>query len=74
MRQNSQANSPFSELASKKDDSNYEQVRGHVPKNLAMQFRLACTARKMDYSEGVEAALKHWLAHLEREEQAQKET
>lgn len=72
MFQNSQANPPSSELASKKDDSNYEQIRGHVPKDLAMQFRLACTARKLDYSQGVEAALRHWLTYLE--EQAQKET
>lgn len=61
----------FVDLASKKDDPNYEQVRGHVPKDLAMQFKLACTANRLDYSKGVEAALRLWLSHLEEDKQSQ---
>jgi hypothetical protein len=59
-------------LASKKDDPNYEQVRGHVPQDLAMRFRVACTLRKLDYSQGIETALEFWLAHLEENSSEEK--
>lgn len=61
-------------LVSKKDDPNYEPVRGHVPKDLAMQFRIACTVRKLDNSQGIQTALEFWLAHLEENEPSQEKS
>jgi hypothetical protein len=61
--------STVADLVSKKDDPNYEQVRGHVPKDLAMEFRLACTSHRLDYSQGIEAALRLLLSHLAEEKQ-----
>jgi hypothetical protein len=47
--------------ASKKSDPNYEEVRGHVPKNLARRFKALCTEKGIDYGSGLEAALEWWI-------------
>ena len=44
-------------LVGKKDDSGYEQVRGHVPKSLAKKFKQFCLDYDLDYSEGLEHVL-----------------
>jgi hypothetical protein len=53
----------------KKDDPNYSQVSGHVPKELALKFRIACTAKEITISDGLERALQIWL---EEESKAEK--
>lgn len=46
----------------KKDDPNYEQLRGHVPKALAKQFKQFCLDQEIDYSEGMERVLTAFFA------------
>jgi hypothetical protein len=41
----------------KKDDPTYEQIRGHVPKILARQFKQYCLDQEIDYSKGLEKIL-----------------
>lgn len=50
----------------KKDDSNYEQVRGHVPKQLARRFKQYCLDEDIDYSEGMEHILVSFFNDLDR--------
>jgi hypothetical protein len=45
----------------KKDDPNYSQVSGHVPKELALKFKVACTTKEITISEGLEKAISDWL-------------
>ena len=49
----------------KKDDSNYEQVRGHVPKQLSRQFKQYCLDEDIDYSEGLEQILAFFFSDEE---------
>lgn len=51
----------------KKDDMNYVQVRGHVPKAIAQQFKQFCLDKEIDYSEGLEQILTIFFATHERE-------
>lgn len=41
----------------KKDNLNYVQVRGHVPKAVARQFKQFCLDEEIDFSEGLEKIL-----------------
>ncbi len=52
----------------KKDDPNYSQVSGHVPKELALRFRIACTAKEITISEALEKALEVWLEQESKSE------
>ena len=51
---------------SKKNDPNYEEVRGHVPKSLARKFKGICVVQGFDYSEALEQALDLWVQHQEQ--------
>lgn len=51
----------------KKDDPNYAQVSGHVPKPVALKFKATCTMKEITISEALEQAILDWL---ENEEQA----
>ncbi len=55
----------FQELVSKKDDPNYVQAKGHIPKDLAQRFDLACVKYGFDKSQGLEAAIESFLEKLE---------
>ncbi|MEW6498637.1 MAG: hypothetical protein AB1589_39985 [Cyanobacteriota bacterium] len=51
----------------KKDDPNYQVVRGHVPKELAKRFKLFCVENEVDNSQGLENILaEHLLSADER--------
>jgi hypothetical protein len=50
----------------KKDDPNYEQVRAHVPKQLARRFKQYCLDEDIDYSEGLEKVLTSFFAEIDR--------
>ncbi len=50
------------EVASKRDDPNYQQVSGHIPKEMATEFKVACTRREVSHSDGLEQAIALWLA------------
>lgn len=46
----------------KKDDPKYDQVRGHVPKQLARRFKQYCLDEDIDYSEGIERILTSFFS------------
>ncbi|MGC1247749.1 MAG: hypothetical protein WA865_16155 [Spirulinaceae cyanobacterium] len=50
-------------MVTKRDDPNYAQVSGYVPKNLAIRFKIACTSKQTSQSEALEEAVKEWLIH-----------
>jgi len=52
-------------LVSKKDDPNYVQTKGHIPKDLAQRFDIACVKHGFDKSQGLEAAIECLLEKLE---------
>lgn len=52
-------------MATKRNDPNYAQVTGHIPKELSLKFRFACTAKGLDLSEGLEASISRWLEGFE---------
>ncbi len=45
----------------KKDDPSYEQLRGHVPKALARQFKQFCLDQELDYSKGLQQILEDFF-------------
>lgn len=57
-------------VATKRGDPNYSQVSGYVPKELALRFRVACTAKEMSQSDALEKALMLWLEHNEQTQKA----
>jgi hypothetical protein len=50
------------EVASKRDDPNFQQLSGHVPKEMATEFKVACTRKGVSHSDGLEQAIALWLA------------
>jgi hypothetical protein len=57
-------------LPGKKDDPNYAAIRGHIPKELQMKFKLWCLKNDVDNSEGMENLLKEYFEMKDREEEA----
>jgi hypothetical protein len=51
----------FSMAGGKRDDPNYLQVGGYVPRELGLQFKANCTLREMSQSEALEEAIQLWL-------------
>lgn len=49
------------EVASKRDDPDYQQISGHIPKELATEFKIACTRNGVSHSDGLEQAITIWL-------------
>lgn len=49
----------------KREDADYAQVSGYVPKKLALKFKAACTMRETTQSEALEKALEVWLKQSE---------
>jgi len=45
----------------KRDNPDYAQISGHIPKSLMKQFRIACTVEEITLSEGIEEAIRLWL-------------
>jgi hypothetical protein len=56
-------------VVAKRDDPNYAQVSGYVPKKLALQFKANCTMQETDQSEALERAITLWLEEIDRERQ-----
>lgn len=50
----------------KRDDPNYAQVSGFVPKELALQFKATCTLQEVTQSEALEKAIKIWLEQVKK--------
>jgi hypothetical protein len=49
-------------VTNKRDDKNYRQLCGYIPKDLMLRFKLAYTAAELDQSKGMEAAIRLWTA------------
>lgn len=54
-----------SDLVTKRDDPNYAQVSGYVPKELALRFKVLCTSEEVSQSEALEEALALWIQKRE---------
>ncbi|NEP61056.1 MAG: hypothetical protein F6K31_29425 [Symploca sp. SIO2G7] len=52
----------LTDMVSKRADPNYHQISGHIPKEMATEFKIACTRRGVSHSEGLEQAVTLWLA------------
>ena len=53
------------DLVTKRDDPNYAQVSGYVPKELALRFKVLCTSEEMSQSEALEEAIALWMQKKE---------
>jgi len=51
--------------ASRRADPAYVQISGHVPKTLALEFKLAFTRAEINQSEALEAAIALWVKQQE---------
>lgn len=51
--------------ASRRADPDYVQISGHVPKTLALEFKIALTRAEMNQSEAMEAAIALWVQQQE---------
>lgn len=56
-----QTSNDLLEVASKRDDPDYQQISGHIPKELATEFKIACTRNGVSHSDGLEQAITIWL-------------
>lgn len=54
-----------SNLVTKRDDPNYAQVSGYVPKVLALRFKVLCTSEEVSQSEALEEAVALWMQKRE---------
>jgi ParG len=48
-------------VASRRSDPKYAQVSGYINKELAMRFKLACTAKEVSQTDALEEAVRLWL-------------
>ena len=60
-------NQGFDDSVSRRKDPNYAQVSGYINKDLAMQFKIACTATEVSQTDALEEAVALWL---EKQKQA----
>jgi hypothetical protein len=67
-------------LVDRRKDPNYQQVTGHVQKDLALQFKIFCMEQRITIAEGLEEAIALFLqskgkakAVQERQEQKAQE-
>ncbi|MBD1944862.1 hypothetical protein H6F50_21295 [Coleofasciculus sp. FACHB-712] len=54
-------------MPGKKDDPNYQIVRGHVPKELVKRFKIYCVENGVDNSQGLEDILTEYLQAKEQQ-------
>jgi hypothetical protein len=47
----------------KRENPNYIQISGHVPKSLGLQFKAVCAANELTLSKALEDAVQKWLAN-----------
>ncbi len=49
----------------KREDPEYSQVSGYIPKKLALKFKAACSMRETTQSDALEKAVEAWLKQSE---------
>lgn len=52
-------------VATKRDDPDYAQVSGYIPKAKALKFKVVCTALQTTQSEALDEAISLWLEKQE---------
>lgn len=57
----SQKSRGANDAVSRRQDPNFAQVSGYIDKNLAMQFKIACTATETSQTDALEEAVALWL-------------
>ena len=55
----------------KRDDPDYAQVSGYIPKKLALKFKAACTMRETTQSDALEKAVEAWLQQADQAQGAE---
>ena len=55
----------------KRDDPDYAQVSGYIPKKLALKFKAACTMRETTQSDALEKAVEAWLRQADQPQTAE---
>ena len=55
----------------KRDDPDYAQVSGYIPKKLALKFKAACTMRETTQSDALEKAVEAWLQQADQAQNAE---
>ena len=55
----------------KRDDPDYAQVSGYIPKKLALKFKAACTMRETTQSDALEKAVEAWLRQADQAQDAE---
>lgn len=48
-------------VVSKREDPNYSQLSGYIPRDIARQFKIACTSKELSHSDALEEAVLMWL-------------
>ena len=46
----------------KRENPDYLQISGYVPKGMGLQFKAACTLQELSQSEALEQAVRAWLS------------
>lgn len=59
-------------LPGKKDDPNYAAVRGHVPKELQLRFKMWCLEKGVDNSQGLEDLLQEYFEMKDQQQSEQR--
>ncbi len=52
-------------VANRRNDPNYAQVSGYINKDVALQFKVTCTAMEVSQTDALEEAVKLWLEKYE---------
>lgn len=59
---------------SRRQDPKFAQVSGYIDKNLAMQFKIACTATEVSQTDALEEAVALWLEKHQQAAQSKAKT
>lgn len=51
----------LNDLMNRRKDPNYAQVSGYIDKELAMRFKIVCTASEKSQTDALEEAVALWL-------------
>lgn len=54
------------DVATRRDDPNYAQISGYIPKDKALKFKIACTALQTTQSDALDEAIRLWLEKQEK--------
>ncbi len=52
---------PLLDMASRSSDPNYQQISGHVLKDLVIDFKTKCLRKHISHSEALEQAIELWV-------------